>query len=113
MTNYIQFNQTLKSVSGFTTDEAVAYITNYSVNKNVTVLPTSGTTQSANINFSIYKSEVDYVAGEQPFQIASTTIFPTSVYIQDASTLTDDDIYQKVVDYFTAAGYSVTLQTVA
>jgi hypothetical protein len=112
MTKYIKFNQVIKSTGGFITDEAVLVITAYSLTKNVN-LTNDIISQSANINFSLYKSDADKVAGELPFQVAPSTssMFPMNVYLNlvDDTELTIDVINDKVLGYFVEAGYDVEL----
>jgi len=118
MTNYILFNQTLKSVSGFETDEAILKITNYQVNNNIDLTQDEvKQTSTVSINYVLYKSLTDKDNGEQPFQVKSSlgeaNAFPINIWMSFSTTLSDlDDVYQIALNKFVDLGYAAELNEV-
>jgi hypothetical protein len=111
MEKYIKINTTLNYNGGFSSNESVLRVTNYSVTENFPLVtgltaPMQTTTsgKTVNVNYQIYKSLGDFEAGQTPVQ-------PLNFPYQINKAYNNEDVYNLVKTDLTSKSYDVEVLT--
>ncbi len=113
MEKYIRINDIVNFHGGWSSDESIIVVNNYTLTKSVQVngstpLPPFNTGNTLNVHYTTYKSYTAYDQGEAPVQ-------PKNLGISFFEPIAEEsiaDIYTYVLDNLTAKAFDAEIVTV-